>query len=91
MLTIRELYEALQDMDAAGLLDGDTEVVVAYQPRNPLAAEATRFGWIDRGNRVELVIGCDNGSNYADSLQALVFDAEGGELVHEPEEAEEEW
>jgi hypothetical protein len=91
MLTIQALYEALQDMDAAGLLDGISEVVVAYQPHYPLAADATGLGWIDRGGRIELVIGCGDGGNYADSLQTLAFSAEGGELVHEPEETEEEW
>lgn len=91
-LSIRELYEKLQEMDEQGLLDShDGEIVVAYQPHYPLSAVATGFGYIDRGDRIELVIGCGaDGGNYADSLQVMAFVASGDELEHEPE-GEEEW
>ena len=91
-LTIRELYETLQEMDESGLLDGsDGEVTVVYQPTYPLSESATGFGFIVKDGKVELVIGAGSpgGNGYATSLQVMAFDARGDELVEEEEEYEE--
>lgn len=89
-MTIRQLHETLDYLDATGLLDAvDGDVTIVYQPNYPLAAAATGCGFIIRDGAVELVIGCGPaGGDYADSRQRLAFDGNGYELVEEEDEDE---
>ena len=89
-LTIRELYETLQELDWSGLLDGsDGEVTVVYQPNYPLSESATGCGFIVKDGTVELVIGAGAESNgYATETQTLAFTAQGDELIDREDDEE---
>ncbi len=90
-LSIRDLYETLQDLEASGLLEGcDGEVTIVYQPTYPLAESATGCGWIVRNGTVELVIGAGyaDSNRYADSIQTQSFDGPSGELTAEEDDEE---
>ena len=83
-LTIRELYESLQKLDASGLLDEtDGEVTVVYQPGYLLVESATGCGWIVRDGTVELVIGAnaEEGNGYADAIQVGAYNGVHEEMV----------
>lgn len=87
-LTIRELYETLQTLDASGLLDQtDGEVTILHQPCWPLAETATGCGWIVRDGTVELVIGANatGSAGHADGIQMQAFSGSHEELVAEEE------
>jgi len=87
-LTIRELYESLQRLDASGLLDQtDGEVTIVYQPGYPLAEPATGCGWIVRDGAIELVIGAnaEEGNGYADAIQVGAYNGAHEEMVAEEE------
>ncbi len=90
-LTIRELYETLQELEESGLLDAsDGEVTVVYQPSYPLSESATGVGFIVKDGTVELVIGAGAESNgYATEPQTLAFTARGDELVDREDDDEE--
>ena len=89
-LTIRDLYETLQELDESGLLDeSDGEVTVVYQPNYPLSESATGFGFIVKNGSVELVIGAGAETNaYATETQTLAFTAQGDELIDREDDEE---